>query len=698
MNAENKARHFEIGKSLADELSVKELISQLMHYSKGIDRLGIKPYVWWNEALHGVARAGIATVFPQAICMAASFSEDLLLQVAKVISTEARAKFNENQLNEDYGIYKGLTMWSPNINIYRDPRWGRGQETYGEDPYLTGILGSAFIQGLQGDDPKYIKTAACAKHFAVHSGPEEDRHSFNSVVSKKDMFETYLPAFKKAVKEAKVCGVMGAYNRVNGEACCASETLINKILRNSWGFDGYFVSDCGALPDIVYHHRLARNPLKGAAMALNAGCDLECGKFYRLLYFAYLKHYINKETLKQSVSRLLAIRSSLGMFDNNCPYNSISPQENAISENEELSVRAAKQGIVLLENNGILPLKSNSQKILVVGYNAENDLAYLGNYCGTPKRFCKVTEAVKHYNPDTEYVQGYSYNLKENNVLQRQALEQAKDADLILFCSGLDCSFEGEQAGELLQGGGGMLGEQGDRQSLSLPDVQQELLKKLFSLNKKIVILNFSGGCIDFRECKKHADAILQCWYPGAMGGKAIADILYGNVSPSGKLPVTFYNSIDDLPDFEDYSMANRTYRYFKGEVQYPFGYGLTYTDFKLNSCCLNGNEIKCTIKNIGEFDCYETLQLYMTCPKADYDNPIRSLIKVKRFHLSSGEEKEISIHLNDSDFYSVNESGDTVYLSGKYTLYLTDGQNITCNAGEYINKNETVIIEKCPI
>ncbi len=698
MNTENSAKHLEIGKSLANKLSVTELISQLMHYSKGIDRLGIKPYVWWNEALHGVARAGIATVFPQSICLASSFSEDLLFEVAEIISTEARAKFNESQKNGDYGIYKGLTMWSPNINIYRDPRWGRGQETYGEDPYLTGILGSAFIQGLQGDYPKYIKTAACAKHFAVHSGPEEDRHSFNSVVSKKDMFETYLPAFKKAVKDAKVCGVMGAYNRVNGEACCASDTLINKLLRKSWGFDGYFVSDCGALPDIAYHHRIEKNPLKAASMALNAGCDLECGKFYRMLYLAYLKHYVSKETLKKSVSRLLAIRSSLGMFDEDCPYNNISPNENAIPKHEELSVKAAEQGIVMLENNGILPLKPDEQKILIVGYNAENDLAYLGNYCGTPKRFCKITEAVKGFNQNTEYVQGYSYNIKENNALQIQAVEQAQNADLILLCTGLDCSFEGEQAGELLQGGGGMLGEQGDRQALSLPDVQQELLKKLFELNKKIIILNFSGGCIDLRECKSHADAILQCWYPGAMGGKAIANILFGNVSPSGKLPITFYNSIDDLPDFEDYSMANRTYRYFSGEVQYPFGYGLSYTDFSLISHSLKENELILTVKNTGDTGCYEALQLYVTYPDTDYLNPIKSLNRIERFYLSAGEKKEIRIKLQDRDFYSINKNGDTVYLSGHYKLNLTDGQNIHCNVGEYINENKTVIIEKCPI
>ncbi|MDO4153363.1 MAG: glycoside hydrolase family 3 C-terminal domain-containing protein [Clostridia bacterium] len=698
MDANNFKLHFETGKAMAETLSVTELVSQLMHQSKGIDRLSVKPYNWWNEALHGVARAGVATVFPQAICMAASFDAQMLKTVAEVISTEARAKFNESQQNGDYGGYKGLTMWSPNINIFRDPRWGRGQETYGEDPYLTGLLGNSFIEGLQGDDPEYIKTAACAKHYAVHSGPEELRHSFNAVVSKKDMFETYLPAFKTAVKDAKVCGVMGAYNRVNGEACCASDTLIQKLLRESWGFEGYFVSDCGALNNIKKDHKLTKNPAWAAAMALNAGCDLECGKYYRLLPVSYTLHYITKETLLQSVSRLFAIRSALGMFDENCPYNAISPAENATPANEELSVKMAEKGVVLLQNNGILPLKPNTQRILVVGYNAENDLAYLGNYFGTPKRYCKVPEAVNLENSNTEYAQGYSYNLKENAALQQDALQKAENADLILFCGGLDCSFEGEEAGELLKGGGGMLGEQGDRVSLSLPDVQKDLLEKLFSLGKKLVILNFSGGCMDFRAYKERADAILQCWYPGAMGGKAIANLLFGKSTPCGKLPVTFYNSVEDLPDFTNYDMENRTYRYFKGEVQYPFGYGLSYTDFSLENCALLGNELYCRVKNTGSFDGETVLQLYMTCPPTDYRNPIRSLIQIQRVSLKQGEATEVVFPLQDKDFYSVNEQGDTVYLSGKYPLYLYDGQSISVNVGEFSNPNATTVIEKCPI
>lgn len=698
MNDVNKKTHREKGCAMAEKMTFREQISQLMHKSKGIPRLGISPYDWWNEALHGVARAGIATVFPQAICMASTFSEEILFNVAGIISDEARAKYNESRQSGDYGRYKGLTMWSPNINIYRDPRWGRGQETYGEDPYLTGLLGCAFIKGLQGSDEKYIKTAACAKHFAVHSGPEAERHSFNAVVSKKDMAETYLPAFKKAVTEGKVCGVMGAYNRVNGEACCACEALIQKLLRGHWGFDGYFVSDCGALPDIVFNHRIESNPIKGAATALNSGCDLECGAFYRLLPAAYVLRYISRDTLKNSVSRLLSVRSSLGMFDADCKFNSISPSDYATEANEAAAVEVAEKGIVLLENNGILPIKKNKHKILVVGYNAENDLAYLGNYFGDPKKFIKITQAVKNINADTQYAKGFSYDEKENARLQCEAAEKAKNADLILVCTGLDCSMEGEEAGELLKGGGGNLGEQGDRLNLKLPFVQQSLLEKLLLLGKRLVILNFSGGCIDFRKYKNKADAILQCWYPGARGGQAIADILFGRVSPSGKLPVTFYNDIADVPDFRDYSMKNRTYRYFKGKVQYPFGYGLTYTKFELTACRIEDKNIICSVKNTGDYLSENVLQLYVTFPKTNYTDPICSLIAVKRFSSAPGEEKNIVFSLSDEDLYSFNENGDTVYLGGRFSFRISDGQNIYFDDLSYENKAESRTIEKFPI
>lgn len=698
MKKEILVHHKKNGDALAKQMTILEMISQLRHNSRGINRLGILPYNWWNEALHGVARAGTATVFPQAICMAASFSEELVLQTAEIISTEARAKFNESQSKKDYGIYKGLTMWSPNINIFRDPRWGRGQETYGEDPHLTSILGTAFIKGLQGNNPKWIKTAACAKHFAVHSGPESERHSFNAVVSKKDMIETYFPAFKKAVKDGEVCGIMGAYNRVNGEACCASKTLIQTLLQKSWGFEGYFVSDCGAIPDIVRHHHLASNPIKGSAMALNSGCDLECGKYYRWLPVAYTMNYISRETLQQSVGRLLSVRSLLGMFDENCEFNSIATEKIAPPEHEMAAVRAAEKGIVLLENKGILPLSENIGLILVMGYNAENDLAYLGNYYGTPKHYIKVPDAIKSMHPDTDFTHGYCYKRTENEKMHKEALEKANNADVILLCMGLDCSMEGEEAGELLNGGGGNLGKQGDRCDIEIPHVQQILLEKLLQTGKKIVILNFSGGCINFSKYKDRVDAILQCWYPGAAGGQAIANILFGKCSPSGKLPITFYKDTVDLPDFDDYSMKNRTYRYFDGKALYPFGYGQTYTDFRLTACNLQDNTIHCTVKNTGNFACDEVLQLYVTLPETRYQNPLKSLIGVNRFSLSPNEQQEVIFTLNESDLYSVNENGDTVYLGGEYSFTVSDGQNIHDNSLKFANENESAIIEKCPI
>lgn len=698
MNNEYRQIHQKKGEILANQMKTKEQISQLKHESRGVPRLGVLPYNWWNECLHGVARAGIATVFPQAIAMAATFDDKTLFETAEIISTEARAKYNYAQSKKDYGIYKGLTMWSPNINIYRDPRWGRGHETYGEDPYLTGKLGVAFIKGLQGDDPKYIKTAACAKHFAVHSGPEEGRHSFNSEVNKKDLFETYLPAFKRAVKDGDVCGVMGAYNRVNGEASCASEKL-NKVLRGDWGFDGYFVSDCGALCDIVAHHHLSENKIKGAAYSLNGGCQLECGCSYRFLPLAYMMKYVSTDTIRNAASKLLEIRSRLGMFADDCPFDNIGIEENASPAHEAAAVKVAEKGMVLLKNNGILPLKKNTHKILVTGYNAENDLAYLGNYFGDPTSFVKVPEAVKTVNENTDYAQGYSYKLKESKKLTAEAVEKAKTADVILVCTGLDCSMEGEESGEALNSGaGGNLGKQGDRANLELPITQQDLLDELVKLDKKIVILNFSGGCIDFRKYTDKVDAIMQCWYPGAKAGTAVANLVFGEKSPSGKLPITFYNSVDDIPDFEDYSMANRTYRYFDGEVQYPFGYGLTYTDFELTKAELDGKKLTCSVKNTGSFDCDEVLQVYLTQPETDYKNPIKSLIRAERFSLSAGEEKEITFDLEDTDFYSFNDNGDTVYLQGKYALTVEDGQNIKSEKLYFNNENETVVVEKCAI
>lgn len=674
MTEKNYSQHKRNGQNLANQMSLIELVSQMRNSSKSIKRLNIKQYNWWNEGLHGVARAGIATVFPQAICMASSFDADAVKQCADIISTEARAKFNESQKNKDYSIYKGLTLWSPNVNIFRDPRWGRGHETYGEDPYLTAVLGCAFIEGIQGDNEKYMKASACAKHFCVHSGPEGLRHTFNAEVSKKDFYETYIPAFEAAVKKAKVSGVMGAYNRVNDESCCASQKLIDKLLRKEWGFDGYFVSDCAAILDVIYKHKKTFNPAKGAAMAVNAGCDLECGVVYSLLPLSVGLGYISKDTLRKSVARLMAIRSSLGMFDDDCPFNKITIKENATPEHEAQAVKMAEKGIVLLENDGILPLKENAQKILITGYNADNKLAYLGNYFGDPSHFVMVTDAVSQYNRETEFIRGVHLYESAKNGDVNQALQAAQNADIILMCTGLDSSIEGEEAGGALAGGGGNIGKQGDRETIDLPLNQQEYIEKLMETGKKIILLNFSGGCVNFGKFKNRVNAIVQCWYPGAQGGKAIANILFGKCSPSGKLPVTFYNSVDDLPDFCDYSMQNRTYRYFKGDVQYPFGYGRTYTKFSLENAEVRENKIRATVKNVGKFESETVLQLYVTCPKAEFETPIKSLIGFKRISLKPQEEKEFVFETDENSLMSVNDNGEKVLLKGEYTFTLTDG------------------------
>lgn len=700
MNDTNRNLHYQYGKRLASKMTIRELSSQLKHTSKAIPKLGIKKYNWWNEALHGVARAGYATVFPQSICMASTFDAELIKSVASIIGIEARAKYNENQRKHDYGIYKGLTMWSPNINIYRDPRWGRGHETYGEDPYLTSLLGCAFIEGLQGNDDKYLMASACAKHFCVHSGPENLRHKFNAVVSKKDLFETYLPAFKNAVKKSKVSGIMGAYNRVNGEPCCASENLILKLLREKWGFDGYFVSDASAIMDVVYNHRVTLNPVKGAAISINSGCELECGIMYTFLPLAVALGYTNKKVLTDSVAKLMSIRSQLGMFDDSCKFNNITLDEKTKLKNENEAVKVASKGIVLLENDGLLPLQENSQNILITGFNADNELAYLGNYYGEPRKFVMLPEAISDYNKQTVFERAIHLYDEKKEYNADKAIELSKKSDIIIVCTGLDSSIEGEEAGGVLAGNGGNLGKQGDRIDIELPAIQQKYLDKLTELNKKIIILNFSGGCINFSKYKNKVNAIMQCWYPGAQGGTAIADILFGKYSPSGKLPITFYNSTSDLPDFTDYSMNNRTYRYFKGEVQYPFGYGKTYTKFDLVKSDFNSKEkqLSCLIKNSGEFDCDEVVQVYITYPKINYELPTKSLIKCKRIFIPKGEEKEIIFTFEENDFYSIDNSGNTVFLEGSYKILTTDGQNIYDESISFYNNQKTNIVNECPI
>ena len=570
---------------LVSRMTLEEKASQLRYDAPAIPRLGVPAYNWWNEGLHGVARAGVATSFPQAIGMAAAFDTGLMQMVGDVIAEEGRAKYNAYSARDDRDIYKGLTFWSPNVNIFRDPRWGRGHETYGEDPYLTGELGSAFVKGLQGDG-EYLKAAACAKHFAVHSGPEAVRHQFDARVSKKDLYETYLPAFEKLVKEADVEAVMGAYNRTNGEPCCGSRTLIQDILREEWGFQGHYVSDCWAIRDFHEHHMVTDTAEESAAMALKNGCDVNCGNTYLHLLKACQDGLVTEEEIGKAAERLFTTRFLLGLFDET-GYDGIGYDRLECAEHVETAARATAESLVLLKNNGILPLKKEDIRAIgVIGPNADSRSALIGNYHGTSSRYITVLEGIQDYVPEgtrVYYSEGcHLFRDRVEGLAWRQdriseALSVAKNSDVVILCLGLDETLEGEE------GDTGNSYASGDKADLLLPQVQRELAEAVMQAGKPVILLNMTGSAMDLRYFEEHADAVMQVWYPGARGGKTIAEVLFGEISPSGKLPVTFYNSIEELPEFEDYGMKGRTYRYFEGTPLYPFGYGLTYGDVKVD-------------------------------------------------------------------------------------------------------------------
>lgn len=677
---------------LVSRMTLVEKVSQLKHGSKGISRLGILPYNWWNESLHGVARNGIATVFPQSICLAATFDKKLMSEIAEVISDEGREKYRQAQEKHEYDIYKGLTFWSPNVNIFRDPRWGRGQETYGEDPYLSARMGVAFVKGLQGDDPKYLKAAACAKHYAVHSGPEAERHYFDAEVSEKDLRETYLPAFKALVTEGNVAGVMGAYNRVNGHSCCAHPYLMEAILRGEWKFSGYYVSDCGGVSDIIYYHKLFPNPLKGTAYALKTGCDLECGTLYPLLTVSEIFKYLSMEDIDKAVSRLLLTRMKLGMFDgDSCPYNNkVYPI--ATKKNEELAIEAAEKGIVMLKNDGVLPLKiSKDSKIAIIGPNATNENAYLGNYFGTPSSFVYVDEGIRNLGYQNVVVEKgchlFNETDKDNNMLLESAIKTAENSEIVILCTGFDPSIEGEEAGEIYANSGN-IGKQGDRTGIELPKVQQTLIENIVSLNKPVILLNFSGGAVTFLPFLDKVNAVYQCWYPGAKAGTAIARLLFGLKSPSGKLPVTFYKSDEDLPPFYDYSMKNRTYRYFKDEVLFPFGFGLSYTHFTYSNLICSQEKlskgrkiyVKVSVSNDGNINSQDAAQLYITKLNAE-NQPLFSLKSINKFFLKKGEKKELEFILTENDFKYFNDNGEEQLLPDDEFLISVGNEkpNVNC-------------------
>lgn len=825
--------------NLVSQLTLEEKISQMMDVAAPIERLGIPEYNWWNEGLHGVARAGVATVFPQAIGVAATFNDSLLFVEANVISDEFRAKYNDYIKKGERHRYKGLTVWSPNINIFRDPRWGRGQETYGEDPYLTSRLGVAFVKGLQGDNPDYLKTVATPKHYVVHSGPEKDRHVFDVDVSERDFLDTYMPAFEATIKEAKAYSLMGAYNRFRGESCSGSDTLLNKILREQWGFDGYVVSDCGAIDDIYLNHKIVPTGAEAAAIGVLNGCDLECGRTYNYLKEAVERGLLTEKYIDKAVKRLFTARMKLGMFDpaGKNPYDNIPYSVNDSEEHRELSAEVARETMTLLKNrDNILPLSKDIKSIAVLGPNSNDPVVMYANYNGFPSKYVtplegiekKLGKNVKIYHNDVsslvnddpipenitrdnlmadgvngikgEYFNnknlegepvvtridrkinmvwdgsGFHENINPQNISIRwtgklipgvtgkyvisftgddgyriwfdnklvidewkehgpiegkfvvdlkakteydikieyfqaehgavaqlkwlrlmegvkdQYFKEAAKCDVIVYFGGLSAALEGEEMPVSFDGFDG-----GDRTKIDLPAVQTSTLKKLKSLGKPVILVNMSGSAVALNWEDENLDAILQAWYPGQEGGTAIADVLFGDYNPAGRLPVTFYKSVDDLPDFSNYDMEGRTYRYFRGEVLYPFGYGLSYTTFGYSNLQVVSSsstsekmKVSVDVENTGERKGDEVVQLYVKIDEAAVPVPIHSLQGFKRIKLNPGEKRTVEFELLPKQLSVIDDENKRVVQPGNVTLYL-GGQQPLPNYKGGVNQKVTL-------
>ena len=674
----------EKAKQLVEKMTVEEKASQLLYNSPAIKRLGIPEYNWWNEALHGVARAGTATVFPQAVGLAATFDTKLAQKVADAVSTEGRAKYNEYSKLEDRDIYKGLTYWSPNINIFRDPHWGRGHETFGEDPCLTAGMGVAYVKGLQGDG-KYLKLAACAKHFAVHSGPESLRHEFNAEVSQKELYETYLPAFK-ALSDAGVEAFMGAYNRTNGEPCCGSKTLLIDILRDKWNFEGHVVSDCWAIRDFHEHHRVTASIVESAAMALKNGCDLNCGITYMYLLKAYEDGLITEADLTLAAERVFTTRYMLGLFDEEgTEYDNLDMSVVECKEHLELAKKVATQGCVLLKNNGVLPLdKSKVKTIGVVGPNADSRVALIGNYYGTASRYITVLEGIQRiagddirvmYSEGCDISKNKVENLAKDNDRISEALIVAAHSDVVVVCTGLNEHFEGEEGDE------GNNYASGDKNDLMLPESQRVLLEALKDCGKPVILVNLAGSSIDLSFADENFDAVMQAWYPGESGGDAVAEILFGMSVPGGKLPVTFYRQSNTQPDFTDYSMKGRTYRFMTEKPLYPFGYGLGYSDVKVVSAKANSCDnsqgvcIEAEIENTGSLKAEETVQVYVKVNGSSYAVPNPQLCGFEHVSLNAGEKKQIKLVISESKLMVVDDNGDSKLDGSDFTFFVGTSQ-----------------------
>lgn len=684
--AENKEKLRELqarAKALVSQMTLEEKVEQTIHYAPAIERLGVKAYNWWNEALHGVARAGVATVFPQAIGLAATFDEELIEQVGDAISTEGRAKFNMQQAGGDAGLYKGLTFWSPNVNIFRDPRWGRGHETFGEDPYLTSRMGVGFVKGIQGHDENYLKAAACAKHVAVHSGPEGIRHSFNAVVDKQDLYETYLPAFKACIQEGHVEAVMGAYNLINGVPCCANKELLQDVFRKEWGFTGHVVSDCGAIQDFHEGHHITDTPVESAALAMNNGCDLNCGHMYHFLKQAVREGMVDEKRVDEALVALFTARMKLGVLDQKeeNPFDQITYDVVDSAPMQKLNRDVAAKCVVLLKNEGgLLPLdKTKLKTVGVIGPNANNRKALVGNYEGTASRYWTVLEGIQEYlGEEVRVMASEGCHLYHDRV---ESLAECNDrmaevkgvcdcSDVVILCLGLDASLEGEQGDANNEYGSG------DKPNLNLPGLQEEVLKTAYASGKPVILVLLSGSALAVNWADEHIPAIVQGWYLGAQGGRAIAEILFGERCPEGKLPVTFYRSSEELPDFTDYSMKGRTYRYMKGEALYPFGYGLSYTSFTYHDVKANtdqvgpeGITISACVENVGKMTGGETVQVYVKIEKEDA--PHYQLKGIRKLHLAPGERKEVQIHLSVEAFGLYNKEGKLCIDQGKAVIFI---------------------------
>ncbi|MDO4326608.1 MAG: glycoside hydrolase family 3 C-terminal domain-containing protein [bacterium] len=677
-NPEKIAQYRERAKELASQLTLEEKTSQTLYEAAAIDRLGIRSYNWWNEALHGVARAGTATVFPQAIGLAATFDEDFLEKIGDAISTEGRAKYNMQQKYHDAGRYKGLTFWTPNINIFRDPRWGRGHETFGEDPYLTSRMGVRLIFGIQGHDESYLKAAACAKHFAVHSGPEDLRHEFNAEVSEQDLYETYLPAFYACVREGQVEAVMGAYNAVNGEPCCGNHRLLIDILRKDWGFQGHVTSDCWAIKDFHQGHMVTSGPLESVALAMNNGCDLNCGNLFHYLTEAVEKGMVDESRMEEAVTNLFTSRMKLGTMDKEdlTPFRDIPYEIVDSNEMRALNREAASKCVVLLKNDGILPLNASKLKTIgVIGPNADNRKALVGNYEGTSSEYVTILDGIRAaVGENTRILYSEGCHLFKEIIprTDRRSEVQAVCAasDVVICCLGLDAGLEGEEGDQ------GNEFASGDKPNLNLPGSQLEILKLAYASGKPVVLILLSGSALAIPWAQEHVSAILTGWYPGAQGGNGIADILFGKKSPEGRLPVTFYKTTEELPSFTDYSMKGRTYRYMEQDALYPFGYGLSYTDFSYSDIGLsamtlteNGVTVSGTLTNTGAMDGAETVQVYIKAKREG--TPNAQLKGLKKYFLKAGECTSFSINLPLSAFGLCDETGTKKVLPGTYEIFV---------------------------